>query len=130
MQRATPASRKLGILVIVLFYMLQTAYALFACDGNVLGMWVATTIALFPAFVAVAFGSTAATIGACLAQLPFVLWANYAECVEPYTGGGAKMAYVIVFLFGVPISAFIALLAGWFAHLRAARARANAKREI
>ena len=36
----------------------------------------------------------------------FCLWANNAEC-SPSTGGGAAMAYVVVFLFGIPI-AFIA----------------------
>ena len=130
MKRSTLSSRKAGLIAIGLFYLLQTAYATFACGGNVLGMWVATTIALVPAFVAVALGSTAATIGACVGQLPFVLWANYVECVVPYTGGGAAMAYVVVFLFGMPISGLIALAVGWFAHVRAVRGRSHARREI
>ena len=112
MRSAALYSRRHGLNAIGLFYVMQAAYATLACGNNALGMWVATTIALTPAFGALALGLRAATIAACVGQLPFVLWANYAECIAPYAGGGAPMAYVVVFLFGVPASALVALIAG------------------
>jgi hypothetical protein len=40
----------------------------------------------------------------------FFLWANYQECIKPYAGGGAAMAYLVVFLYGIPLSLVAGLL--------------------
>ena len=44
-----------------------------------------------------------------LVVFPFMAWANVSECWGAHTGGGAGMAYVVVFLFGVPTAVF----SGW-----------------
>ena len=41
---------------------------------------------------------------------PFMLWANVSECWGAHSGGGAAMAYVVVFLFGVPAALFSGFL--------------------
>jgi len=55
-----------------------------------------------------------ACTAACLALLPFVLYANVIEFWLPYRGGGASMTYVIVFFLGVPLSIVLAFIFGFF----------------
>ena len=101
-------SNFVAIVVIALFYLMQAGYGFFVCSNGVMNMWILTTIALMPAFSAILIRSASGAIGACCGQLPFVLWANYAECMVPHTD--AAMAYVAVFLFGIPFSVLCAFV--------------------
>jgi hypothetical protein len=95
--------RLLGLAAITGLFALQSAYEYFLCGGGLTGFWVVTAIVAIPVAFALAISGSAAALAMCLILVPFILWANAAEC-RPYQGGGAAMAYVAVFLYGVPIS--------------------------
>jgi hypothetical protein len=105
--------RKIGMLAIALFYAVQTFYGYFLCSGiGIFGFWLVSTVVLLPGLVIFIKWQTNWALPAyALTLFFFCLWANNAEC-SPSTGGGAAMAYVVVFLFGIPISFLAGLCVG------------------
>jgi|GEM_PF-1343848 len=88
----------------------QSVFSLVYCGQSLWALWpVAAACVALPAAFLLAARPSAASAGA-LTLLPFLIWANYQECIKPYAGGGAAMAYVVVFLFGVPASLVAALV--------------------
>ena len=105
-------------------YSVQTYDAVVHCHSSPLGLWALATIALVPAFGFLVAGRHLASVAATAAIIPFFVSANYQECVKPYEGGGAAVAYVLVFLFGMPLSLGVGLftiLAARVGHSLAAR---------
>jgi hypothetical protein len=105
--RSLIAQRWTGAAGIAGLFLLQSAFEALFCGGGLFGFWEITlALAVAPVILLLAFGSRAALI-ACAVLVPFILFANAAECA-PYRGGGAAMGYVPAIIFGVPV----ALLAG------------------
>jgi hypothetical protein len=96
-------SRRLGLGAIAGLFTLQSIYEYFFCGGGLAGFWLVTAILAVPVVMALGISGSAAAVTMCAVLVPFILWANAAEC-RPYQGGGAAMAYVVVFLYGVPAS--------------------------
>jgi hypothetical protein len=103
--------RLAGLLALGICFLVQSAYEYFFCGGGLLGFWRITAIVLIPPALFILWPNPAAAPAAALTVLLFCLWANSMECV-PYTGGGAAMAYVLVFVYGWPASIFVGVLAG------------------
>jgi hypothetical protein len=101
---------QISLLCIAAVFAVQSAFSLVYCHQSLWALWPVTAacVALSAVFL-LAGRPNAATAGA-LTLLPFLIWANYQECVKPYAGGGAAMAYVVVFLYGVPASLVAAFL--------------------
>jgi hypothetical protein len=103
------ANRTLGTIGILGLFALQSAYEFFFCGGGLFGFWEITlTLVSAPALLLLT-GSRAALIS-CAVLVPFILFANAAECA-PYQGGGAAMGYVPALIFGMPLSFFIGSVA-------------------
>ena len=116
--------QKLRLLPIAVVFAVQIVYALFVCDVNVLALMAVTGVLLIPAFLWLRVSSVGGVLGACVGLLPWLVWANHIECVAPYRGGGASMAYVAVFFWGVPSS----LLCGFLLALLQRKVLSNADR--
>jgi hypothetical protein len=91
-------------------FALQAYFAAAHCHASVLALWEATAISLLPAIVFVPFRRYLSSVVAIITITAFFLWANYQECIKPYAGGGAAMAYLVVFLYGIPLSLVAGLL--------------------
>jgi hypothetical protein len=68
-------------------------------------LWAASVIAITLIAPGLLFFVLSRNVGAAVACVPMVItaiWAYRVECVLPYTGGGAAMAFVVVFLYGAP----------------------------
>jgi hypothetical protein len=112
---------KIAKATLIGFYILQV---IFAASGGykewsiyifaVGGILIATTLILLPALITYKDKKYIASTAATLSLLPFVVYANVHEYLLPYKGGGASMAYVIVFLFGVPFSILVAVVSSYF----------------
>jgi hypothetical protein len=74
------------------------------------GVILATTLILFPALIAYQKKKYIASAVATLVLVPFVIFANIHEYVLPYRGGGASMAYFVVFFFGMPLSIVLMII--------------------
>lgn len=101
------SSRVVGAAGVAGLFALQSAYAVVLCSGGVFGFWHVTLILSLPALFLLLVSGSSSAIVACAVLVPFILFANAAECA-PYRGGGAAMGYVPAFLFGMPL----ALIAG------------------
>jgi hypothetical protein len=103
-------AKKVGLAALAVCFAIQSLYGLIKCDSGVATFWLATLVAQIPAVAWLANRNQypAAVAAAVIIQL-FCLWANSMEC-KPYAGGGASMAYVVVFLYGWPTSTVLALL--------------------
>ena len=75
--------------------------------------WVSLALAgvvcLAPSSLFLISRQTYSALVSAVVVFPFMLWANVSECWGADSGGGAAMAYVVVFLFGVPAAFF----GGW-----------------
>jgi hypothetical protein len=120
--RAQFTDRVPGAIGIAALFAFQSIYESMLCGGGVFGFWVVTGTLAVPIAVVLALMGSRPTLAMCATLVPFILWANAAECA-PYQGGGAAMAYVVVFLFGVPTA--FAIAAG-VAFLLRRRAEADA----
>lgn len=114
--------RRIGALAIIGSFIAQSLFGVLC--GNLLGFWQATLILVAPpALFLLISGSTAAlSSGGIL--VPFILFANAAECA-PYRGGGAAMGYVPAFIFGLPLSVLIGVCVTIYVFIR----ERNAKHE-
>jgi hypothetical protein len=107
MQTATWFSargRKAALALLATALLVQAAFGALSSSCHVSPLLEVGAICLIPAAVFMLTKFPASSAAASAALIPFLLWANYHECVRPYSGGGAAMAYVVVFLFGIPIS--------------------------
>ena len=110
--------QRLRFLPIAVVFVIQAGAALFACETDGLELMVllvATGVLLIPAFLWLRASSAGGVFGACCGLLPWLVWEIYIDCVAPYRGGGASMAYVAVFLWGIPSSVVCGVL---FEHLQ------------
>jgi hypothetical protein len=109
-------TRKVGFLAIVLFFVTQLLFAHFYC-GSATSFLEFNAYAMLPGVLIFTIWQT----NWALSTYSVVLWlfclgAAKSEC-GPYMSGGASMAYVGVFLVGVPLSLFIASVVGYIAKL-------------
>jgi hypothetical protein len=101
-----------GFIAIVLCFLAQSVYEHFLCGGGFIGFWLVTCIALLPVAALLLWSNPVGAPAAAAVILLFSFWANSMEC-KPYTGGGAAMAYVVVFLYGWPASLAVGTFAGF-----------------
>lgn len=104
--------RRVARIAIGLVYLIQGGFGVSACQGiGVAHMWEVTTLALLPALLCYTLRLYVATLICCAFLAPSFVWANYFDCgIRPYTGGGAAMAYVPVFMLTVPGSLILGLV--------------------
>jgi hypothetical protein len=106
-----------GIAAIASILLLQALIG-FGCYRQDLAMFITgilwfLAIPLLPAVLSLFRRNPLGAVGACLMIAPWMLFAWYTDCVRPYTGGGASLAYVAVILYGTPGAILGALLTPW-----------------
>jgi hypothetical protein len=111
-------ARWIGIAAIAGTVMLHAVIG-FGCYRQDLGMFITGAlyflmIPLLPAVFALCRANPLGAVGACLMVAPWMLFAYHIDCVKPYTGGGASLAYVAVILYGTPGAILGALVTPWF----------------
>lgn len=109
-------SRWVGLIGVVLVLLVQLAFALPGTRCEVAGLFEAGLICLAPAAAFLLTKHPVSAAASSAAMLPFLLWANNHECIQPYPGGGASMVYVVVFMFGIPFSIIVGAIAFATAH--------------
>ena len=114
--RGFASAHKEGLVAIAACFAIQSAYGVLFCASGLTTFWQATLLAQLPAIGLLANRSRYASPIAAVVIQVFCLWANSAEC-KVYSGGGASMAYVVVFLFGWPTGLVAGLLPTWLAKL-------------
>ena len=95
-----------SLLTITAFYSMQFYYDLELCDRTLLKTILLTTLILVPAWIYFFRAASVKVVVYCFVLLPFIIWANYHECIVPHKD--APMTYVLVFIVGVPVASFIA----------------------
>lgn len=113
-------TRRFGLLAILLAFPVQSFYEYRYCGGGPLGLWLNTAVLMAVPALMLAWPRSSPAAVSALVILGFCLWANSMECAPPTDGGGAPMAYVLAFFYGVP-AALAAGMATGFATARAAR---------
>lgn len=98
--------------------LLLQAFIGFGCYGQDIGMFITgivwfLAIPLLPAVLSLLRTNPLGAVGACLLVAPWMLFAYYIDCIKPYMGGGASLAYVAVLLYGTPGAILGALLTPW-----------------
>ena len=91
-------------------YTLQTLFAIAYCETGAVGAAITSALFVAPAIFMGLSKNPYRSIGACLAIIPFLIWAGQVTCVTPDNPG---LAYTSVFMFGIPISIAVGLLVGW-----------------
>ena len=94
----------IGVVVLI-----QMIYGLWICEDQGVLFALVSVVLLIPAIVWLRAANFGGTLGYCGGLSPWLIWANHAECGSSSTSGGASMAYVAVFLWGV----LTGLLFGW-----------------
>lgn len=107
--------QNLRLVPILIVFAVQAVYGLFVCETSFFALMATTGVLLVPAFLWHRASSFGGVLGACVGLIPWIVWANHIECVAPYDGGGAAMAYVAVFFWGFPSSVLCGFL---FVHLQ------------
>ena len=112
-------ARTIGIAAIAGVLLLQ-AFIGFGCYRQDFAMFITgiawfLAIPLLPAALSLLRKNPLGAVGACLLITPWMLFAYYIDCVKPYTGGGASLAYVTVLLYGTPGAILGALITPWLA---------------
>ena len=108
---------QIGIAAIASILLLQ-AFIGFGCYRQDLAMFIAgiawfLAIPLLPAVLSLLRANPLGAVGACLLIAPWMVFAWYIDCVKPYAGGGASLAYVTVLLYGTPGAIVGALVTPW-----------------
>jgi len=106
-------ARWIGVTAICAVLVLQSVNS-FACYHHDFLTFLSATaifvcIPLLPALISLARPNPLRAVGACVLFAPWLLLAYYTDCVAPYSGGGASMIYVAVFLWGT-VTSFIGAL--------------------
>lgn len=114
-----PHALWIGIAAIAGTVLLHTLIG-FGCYRQDLGMFIMGAlyfllIPLLPAAFSLCRANPLGAVGACLMVAPWMLFAYYIDCVKPYAGGGASLAYVAVILYGTPGAILGALITPWLA---------------
>lgn len=104
-------NRKSGFIGVAIVFLVQLAFALPGTRCEIAGLFEAGLICLAPAAAFLLARHPVSAAAASTAVLPFLLWANNHECIQPYPGGGASMVYVVVFMFGIPFSIVVGAIA-------------------
>ena len=108
-------ARVLALIAILVVMALQ-AFNSFACyEHNLLtflGSLAFIAIPMLPALVAMATKNPLRSVGASLLFAPWLPFAYYTDCVQPYQGGGASMVYVVVVFYGFVTALVGAVLSG------------------
>ncbi|MCS6996692.1 MAG: hypothetical protein NZ533_07015 [Casimicrobiaceae bacterium] len=113
-QPSSSGHRRIALSIVGLCYLLPGLWSVVTCSGPTVNFWMAHLMAFSAAFVLIFWPGSHLPAGAAAFVMMLVcLWAVHAEC-GPYTGGGAAMAYVAVFLFGWPLSLAVGLGVGLF----------------
>jgi len=104
----------IGVAAIVVVILLQ-AFNSFACYRMDFPTFVSTTAmfvapALVPALVSLVLPNPLRAVVACVFFVPWLVLAYLTDCVFPYSGGGASMIYVAVWLWGTPCALLGAFL--------------------
>lgn len=112
-------ARHIGLAAIVGILLLQALIG-FGCYKQDIAMFITgiawfLAIPLLPAALSLLRQNPLGAVGACLLIAPWMLFAYYIDCVKPYAGGGASLAYVAVLLYGTPGSILGALVTPWLA---------------
>lgn len=68
---------------------------------------------LLPTLIGLATRNPLRAVGAALFIIPWLVFAYYIDCIKPYAGGGASLAYVAVPLYGTPGAILGALITPW-----------------
>lgn len=107
----------IGISAIAGIFVLQVLIG-FGCYRQDIGMFITGVLyfllpPLLPAALSLLRSNPLGAVGACLMIAPWMLFAGYIDCVKPYTGGGASLAYVTVILYGTPGAILGALATPW-----------------
>jgi hypothetical protein len=107
-------ARLIGIAAIVGVLLLEV-FNNVACYKQEFLNWVVSTlifvgVPLLPALISLASPNPLRAVGASILIAPWLLLAYYTDCVLPYTGGGASMIYVAVFMWGTVTSSIGALI--------------------
>lgn len=117
MQLSRPHALRIGLAAIVGILLLQALLG-FGCYRQDLAMFLMgvvwfLAIPLLPAVLSLLRANPLGAMGACLLLAPWMLLAGYIDCVKPYAGGGASLAYVAVLLYGTPSAIVGALIGPW-----------------
>jgi hypothetical protein len=117
MQITRTRALKLGAAAIAGILLLQALIG-FGCYQQDFAMFLTgvlwfLAIPLLPAVMSLLRANPLGAVGACLLIAPWMLFAGYVDCIKPYAGGGASLAYVGVLLFGTPSAIVGALLTPW-----------------
>jgi hypothetical protein len=110
-------ARNIGIAAIAGILLLQ-AFIGFGCYQQDIAMFITgiawfLAIPLLPAVLSLLRRNPLGAVGACLLVAPWMLFAGYTDCIKPYAGGGASLAYVAVLLYGTPSAILGALFTPW-----------------
>jgi hypothetical protein len=97
--------RMAGVCAIALVMLAQLGFAGSSSCGWGSLAW-AGLVCLVPSSLFLLSRQTYSALVSVVVVFPFMLWANVNECGGAHTAGGAAMAYVVVFLFGVPAALF------------------------
>jgi len=101
--------RVAGVCAIALVMLAQLGFAGSSSCGWGSLAW-AGVVCLAPSSLFLISRQTYSALVSAVVVFPFMLWANVSECWGAHSGGGAAMAYVVVFLFGVPAALFSGFL--------------------
>lgn len=77
--------------------------------NSLMGTVIFVALPMMPAFLTIKH-KPLMTLGGILFYIPLLVFCYYAEYLVPYTGGGARMTYVLTYIVGIPLIA-----AGMFA---------------
>ena len=100
--------RAAGVCAIAMVMLAQLGFAWSSSCGWGSLAW-AGVVCLAPSSLFLISRQTYSAFVSAAVVFPFLVWANVNGCWAVNTGGGAAMACVVVFLFGVPA----ALFGGW-----------------
>jgi len=96
--------------------LLLQAFNSFSCYQHDVATFLSVTftllaVPLLPALISLPLKNPLRAVGACALFAPWLVLAYYTDCIRPYSGGGASMIYVAVFLWGTITSVIGALIA-------------------
>lgn len=106
------AVRRLGMLALLASFPIQSLFTQIWCHAGLTRFWLANALVMLVPLGMLAWPSSWPCLVSAAMVLIFSLWANAQECA-PYAGGGASMAYVVVFLFGWPMALIGGMVIGY-----------------
>jgi hypothetical protein len=83
------------------------------CGGEILRAMVVAVAVVIPGALVYLARYYWGTPVACAAMIVPAIWAYRVECVLPYAGGGAAMAFVALPLYGAPVALVLGGMVGY-----------------